>query len=759
MTATWLSSGGKPFNFSVKPPVPVIDWSNPLTKGLVAAVDYSSSSGTNARELVGNIAGTFTGSTPSFGPYGTQRTFNGNTDQDLYTLAPSQIIPTGGKVSGEVLIFNGGFNVGSNGNTMLSKGNNVGSQPFFNMRFNPGTPANIELYAYWNGSFASWQINSNTLNNGQWYHIVMTYDYGSTSNVPIFYVNGIQQTVATGTAPSGSPGPDDGSLYIGNTSVGGGTRGFNGNISYGRVWNRLLSQPEILSLYQNPWQIYAGSGILVPELFSSVSAIGASSLGAGGKLPFGPPPDNLAINYANELAQSLVFDAAYAARGGGGNIETVSRRRSTFGGALLPQILVGPQGPVASFPAPASTSIDSYSNLPAATAALSKFTLEVLMNPVGTGPGFAAGGFDRVVSKGSAEAWAFCYDTGVSVTNGLMFQQNASIDSGRFATPNGSVPLGQWSHVVFVYDNSSLSNVPTVYINGVTQSVTTFVTPVGTITVDDSTVNLGDRTAGDRGFNGLIKYARLYNKLLSPQECAALYSNPWQVYRAPASLLTLSGGVSYTLGAAQGTIVEIGEPAAPKVTRLLSAPRGNITLAGQAAVLRHGYTLPAGQAGFVQTGQAALFGIKMPVVQGSFALSGGAANLVWTAGGAHIFVLTSAAGSFVLAGQFPALKAGRKVGATNSAIGLTGLQAILARGKKIGAVQGSFVLSGKAASFHAALSIKAQCGTVILAVEMAELKKSGWSVVDPNGAAWTPQLPSPQAWLPAAAEETTWIPN
>lgn len=760
MTATWLSSGGKPFNFSVKPAAPIIDWGNPLTRGLVAAVDYGVLGGTSVKELVGGGSGTLTGTAPSVGPYGNQRTFNGNTDQDVYALASSQIVPASGKVSIEVLFRNNGTNAGANGNTVIIKGGNTFSQPFFNIRVNSGTPGNIELFASWNGTFASWAYNGFSLVIGVWYHVITTYDYGSTSNAPILYVNGVPYVATVENAPSGGAGTDDGSLWMGNAT--GGARGLNGDISYGRCWNRILSPGEVLSLYQNPWQVYAVSQSSSPERSSFVSPAGITSLDVGGKLPFGAKPDTPVIDEACELAQALVFDANYSARGGSGNVELVDRIVSTYGGAPPPAPVMGPHGSMMLFPGGtgSNSTVDAYTT-PARLNGLVRMSVEAFFIPFGPGGGSNPGA-GRIMQKGSASVSHFqiqWVDTdGTGEITCLVYWNGGAVQA-VWSTNASSAPVGVPCHLVVTYDNSSTSNAPQIWINGLAQNVTVGAAPSGASPTDDNVLTIGNRDAGDRPINAAISYVRVYNRILAPQEARALYLNPWQVYRAPAPLVGLSSGVSYVLSAARGSIAETGEAASLKAARLVSAAAGSVALTGQAAVLRHGYTLPAGQAGFTQTGQVALFGIKMPVVQGSFVLSGGAASLVWTAGGAHSYMLASASGSFALAGQLATLKAGRKISVVNGVFGLTGSTANLARGKRLGAAQGSFAFSGKAVSFHTALSIKAQCGTVALAIEAAGLKKSGWSIVDPNGAVWTSQFSGAQAWSPAVAEETIWTSN
>lgn len=83
---------------------------------------------------------------------------------------------------------------------------------------------------------------------------------------------------------------------------------------------------------------------------------------------------------------------------------------------------------------------------------------------------------------------------------------------------------GQWYHVVINYDNSLISNIPEIYINGVkeTLSVTT-ITATGT-RVSDSGLNLslGNHNGGFF-FLGNLSDARLYNRILPPSEITLLY--------------------------------------------------------------------------------------------------------------------------------------------------------------------------------------------------------------------------------------------
>jgi YD repeat-containing protein len=62
-----------------------------------------------------------------------------------------------------------------------------------------------------------WKTATDSIELGRWYHVAVTYDYGSTSNDPILYIDGESVTVGEVQTPSGTlTGPDTATLYIGN---------------------------------------------------------------------------------------------------------------------------------------------------------------------------------------------------------------------------------------------------------------------------------------------------------------------------------------------------------------------------------------------------------------------------------------------------------------------------------------------------------------------------------------------------------------
>src|ERR1019366_1756313 len=88
-----------------------------------------------------------------------------------------------------------------------------------------------------------WFTGPETLRVGEWYHIAASYDRGSTTNVPTFYINGVRLAPRTISSPSSPQPVCAGTSSIGNNSRR--SRAWKGAICDLRLYNRLLSEPEI----------------------------------------------------------------------------------------------------------------------------------------------------------------------------------------------------------------------------------------------------------------------------------------------------------------------------------------------------------------------------------------------------------------------------------------------------------------------------------------------------------------------------------
>ena len=89
------------------------------------------------------------------------------------------------------------------------------------------------------------------------------------------------------------------------------------------------------------------------------------------------------------------------------------------------------------------------------------------------------------------------------------------------------MPYNQWSHVCVSYDESSPSNDPVLYINGVASIVVEDTAPTGSADSLSSQPQaigvLTDNSSFIDYFDGVIDEVRLYNRILSASEVKALY--------------------------------------------------------------------------------------------------------------------------------------------------------------------------------------------------------------------------------------------
>ncbi|MEA3272906.1 MAG: LamG domain-containing protein, partial [Patescibacteria group bacterium] len=79
-----------------------------------------------------------------------------------------------------------------------------------------------------------------------------------------------------------------------------------------------------------------------------------------------------------------------------------------------------------------------------------------------------------------------------------------------------AIPLDQWSYVVATYDQSTGNKI--VYINGIEDKKETSVT--GEININVADLYIGDRSAGDRNWDGKIDDVRVYNYARTPKQIA-----------------------------------------------------------------------------------------------------------------------------------------------------------------------------------------------------------------------------------------------
>lgn len=168
-------------------------------------------------------------------------------------------------------------------NDLVSK-TTPGSQYYWRVATIPSSGKGIlDFVRKWSGSFATWR-NTNSSDNliaSTEYDFVVTYDGGSTSNDPLFYINGASVPVSRIVAPSGSLSSDAGSsLLLGD--LGDGASWFAGIERSVCLYNRIASASEILDWHNSKLAIPDKRGLVfAPQLASN------GQVGEGGTLAAG----------------------------------------------------------------------------------------------------------------------------------------------------------------------------------------------------------------------------------------------------------------------------------------------------------------------------------------------------------------------------------------------------------------------------------------------------------------------------------------
>jgi hypothetical protein len=165
---------------------------------------------------------------------------------------------------------------------------------------------------------------------------------------------------------------------------------------------------------------------------------------------------------------------------------------------------------------------------------------------------------DVFAGGGTAEAWIFAdtwgesglgriYDKGPSNTvfsmgdgntnSSLLFGRTFTNGAGNWTSQGNTLQIGTWMHVAVTYNSDSAANDPTFYINGMQRSASATSNAAGA-PLNDSGGNgmLGDRTTGQRAYDGLLDEVRLSTATRSGGWITTSYENQ----RDPASFAVVS---------------------------------------------------------------------------------------------------------------------------------------------------------------------------------------------------------------------------
>lgn len=328
-----------------------------------------------------------------------------------------------------------------------------------------------------------------------WHHYTIVWDDSGSGQTKL-YINGASEAAtATGTFANVNSLANSVSflagLYLDGVDTP--TLPFDGKLDDIRVYSRALSAGEVAQLYR----LNAPTGIDTglkgywsfngPDMLSSTTAADRSGAGNTGTLTGGP------ARAIGKIGQALRFDM-----------------------------------------------VDDYVNAGSATSLddLGPLSISVWINPNSIGEGGSLGkiiGKNGSVSDGS---WQFslvsttpCVSGGTPTqTNSLFFTKvgtGSNVRAIRCAADN-TVVFNEWQHYVVTWDGSTGYNNTGIHIykNGTEVSYVTTNTAAIAGAASDAALDLiiGNRAAADRTFDGEIDEVRIYNRVLTAAEAAALYN-------------------------------------------------------------------------------------------------------------------------------------------------------------------------------------------------------------------------------------------
>ena len=124
------------------------------------------------------------------------------------------------------------------------------------------------------------------------------------------------------------------------------------------------------------------------------------------------------------------------------------------------------------------------------------------------------------------EVWNLRTDSQSGSNVRLRFAHSFSGTAGQWYTAT-DISISTWHHIVFSYNNDSVSNDPIIIVDGLNKTITEGQTPVGTRTTDvGQNLYIGNVNGSTQTFDGYIDEMRFYNATLTLSNAKALYTNP-----------------------------------------------------------------------------------------------------------------------------------------------------------------------------------------------------------------------------------------
>lgn len=299
------------------------------------------------------------------------------------------------------------------------------------------------------------------------------------------------------------------------------------------LFNRALSDAEIKSLSNNPWQIFAPAKSLLPATLAAHETVTPRQSYMLGTTPASPatsaivgvprrvctsqPQGSVGIDWSNPITIGLVSIVNTPSRPTSTANTYSATRRNPHSGAVR-------TGFGATYGV--STSSIVRSNF---TGAMNTFTLCIMFVCYGYG----GGSLSRLLHKGAAATGPLQ----IMVRNisagaiSILATNSSGVNTHNYDIGRKVVNDGR-PHILVVTSNTSGAWIDGVFIPYVPPVGGTFTASPTDTTADAYTV--GNRSDLTRSFDGYISEIPIWNRALSDAEIKSLSANPWQIF-APAS--------------------------------------------------------------------------------------------------------------------------------------------------------------------------------------------------------------------------------
>ena len=176
------------------------------------------------------------------------------------------------------------------------------------------------------------------------------------------------------------------------------------------------------------------------------------------------------------------------------------------------------------------------------------------INPISICMEVYADSFDddnRIYSKDATGAAGKTLCIREAPDNILEYRCGYSITRGSWSTPTDSILPGNWYRTCVTHDNSSIANDAVIYMDGLPVVVNETLTPEGDL-ISEAAIDgiIGNRPDAARGWDGMIGYLFIYNRILTPFEVAWINRDPYAMFQPSISpeliYYEAPGGVSPT---------------------------------------------------------------------------------------------------------------------------------------------------------------------------------------------------------------------